>query len=96
VLPVSASDRKRTASIDWKGEIATFSHKPPTPYAHHSLSAVHSGEVLGAEAARLLIARTKRSLGKERQVIMVPMTIVESESDASRPAKPAVADDSHA
>jgi hypothetical protein len=43
-----------------------------------------------------LIARTKRSLGKERQVIMVPMTIVESESDASLPAKPAVADDSHA
>jgi DNA-binding LacI/PurR family transcriptional regulator len=95
VLPVSASDRKRSASIDWKGEIATFSHKPPTPHAHHSLSAVHSGEVLGAEAARLLIARTKRSLGKERQVIMVPMTIVESESDASLPVKPAVADDSH-
>src|SRR4029077_14161695 len=27
VLPVSASDRKRSEPIDWRGEIATFSHK---------------------------------------------------------------------
>jgi hypothetical protein len=40
-----------------------------------------------------LVARTTRSLGEERQVIRVPMTIVESESDAAQPAKPAVVDD---
>jgi DNA-binding LacI/PurR family transcriptional regulator len=95
VLPVSASDRKRSSAIHWTGDIATFSHKPPTPYApYHSLAAVHSGEMLGSEAARLLIARTNRKLGEERQVIMVPMTIVESDSDASQPPLPAVADDS--
>jgi len=95
VLPVSPSDRKRSPSIHWTGEIATFSHKQPTPYApYYSLAAVHSGETLGAEATRLLIARTKRSLGEERQVIMVPMTIVESESEASRPSRAAAADDS--
>jgi hypothetical protein len=49
--------------------------------------------MLGSEATRLLIARTNRKLGEERQVIMVPMTIVESESDASQPPMPAVADD---
>jgi DNA-binding LacI/PurR family transcriptional regulator len=95
VLPVSAADRNRASSIRWTGEIATFSHKPPTPYApYHSLAAVHSGEMLGAEATRLLIARTNRSLGQERKVIRVPMTIVESEPEASQP-KPAVVDDSH-
>ncbi|HEV3101569.1 MAG TPA: GntR family transcriptional regulator [Candidatus Dormibacteraeota bacterium] len=94
VLPVSATDRKRASAIHWTGDIATFSHKPPTPYApYHSLAAVHSGEMLGSEATRLLIARTNRKLGEERQVIMVPMTIVESESDASQPPMPAVADD---
>jgi DNA-binding LacI/PurR family transcriptional regulator len=96
VLPVSAADRNRASSIRWTGEIATFSHKPPTPYApYHSLAAVHSGEMLGAEATRLLIARTNRSLGQERKVIRVPMTIVESEPEASQPPKPAVVDDSH-
>jgi DNA-binding LacI/PurR family transcriptional regulator len=96
VLPVPPSDRKRAPSIHWTGEIATFSHKPPTPYTPYlSVAAVHSGEMLGAEATRLLIARTKRSLGEERQVIRVPMTIVESESDAAQSPKPAVVDDSH-
>lgn len=95
VLPVSTSDRKRALSIRWTGEIATFSHKPPTPYApYDSLAAVHSGEMLGAEATRLLIARTNRSLGQERRVIRVPMTIVESEPESSRAPKPAVVDDS--
>jgi hypothetical protein len=59
------------------------------------VAAVHSGEMLGAEATRLLIARTKRSLGEERQVIRVPMTIVETESDAAQSPKPAIVDDSH-
>jgi len=95
VLPVPAADRKRSSSIRWTGDIATFSHKPPTPFSPYlSVAAVHSGEVLGAEATRLLIARTTRSLGEERRVIRVPMTIVESESDAAQPARPAVADDS--
>ena len=94
VLPVSASDRRRSTSIDWAGEIATFSPKPPAPRSpYHALAAVHSGETLGAEAARLLIARTNRSLSEDRQVIMVPMTIVESSSNASLPTE-AVADDS--
>jgi GntR family transcriptional regulator, arabinose operon transcriptional repressor len=93
VLPVSP-DRKRTPSIDWNGEIATFSHKPPTPYApYHSLAAVHSGETLGAEAAKLLIARTNRSLGPERKMIRVPMAIVESDSETFPLPKPAVMDD---
>jgi GntR family transcriptional regulator of arabinose operon len=96
VLPVPPSDRKRAPSIHWTGEIATFSHKPPTPYTPYlSVAAVHSGEMLGAEATRLLIARTKRSLGEERQVIRVPMTIVETESDAAQSPKPAIVDDSH-
>jgi len=96
VLPVPPSDRKRAPSIHWTGEIATFSHKPPTPYTPYlSMAAVHSGEMLGAEATRLLIARTKRSLGGERQVIRVPMTIVESDSDTLQLPKPAVVDDSH-
>jgi len=95
VLPVSTSDRKRASPIQWTGEIATFSHKRPTPYApYDSLAAVHSGEMLGAEATRLLIARTNRSMGQERKVIRVPMTIVESEPESSRPRKPAVVDDS--
>ena len=94
VLPVPAANRKRTVSIRWDGEIATFSHKPPTPFTPYlSMAAVHSGEMLGAEATRLLVARTTRSLGEERQVIRVPMTIVESESDAAQPPKPAVVDD---
>jgi GntR family transcriptional regulator, arabinose operon transcriptional repressor len=83
VLPVSASDRKRSQPIDWWGEIATFSHKPPAAHApYRVMAAVHSGERLGAEAARLLIARTNQSSREESQVIMVPMTIVESASDA--------------
>jgi len=95
VLPVPAADRKRSSSIRWTGDIATFSHKPPTPFSPYlSVAAVHSGEVLGAEATRLLIARTTRSLGEERRVIRVPMTIVESESEASRPSRAVAADDS--
>jgi len=94
VLPVSASDRKRSSSIHWTGEIASFSHKAPAPHSpYQSMAAVHSGELLGAEAARLLVARTTRSLNDKPQVIMVPMTIVEPESDAAEPPR-AVADDS--
>ena len=94
VLPVSASDRKRSSSIHWTGEIASFSHKAPAPHSpYQSMAAVHSGELLGAEAARLLDARTTRSLNDKPQVIMVPMTIVEPESDAAEPPR-AVADDS--
>ena len=94
VLPVSASDRKRSSSIHWTGEIASFSHKAPAPHSpYQSMAAVHSGELLGAEAARLLVARTTRSLNDKPQVIMVPMMIVEPESDAAEPPR-AVADDS--
>ncbi len=94
VLPVTAPDRKRSPSIDWNGEIATFSHKAPGPHApYHSVAAVHSGEMLGAEAAKLLIGRTNRTLSEERQVVMVPMAIVESSSEpVESPA--AVVDDS--
>jgi DNA-binding LacI/PurR family transcriptional regulator len=94
LLAVSPSDRKRSASLHWAGEIATFSHKAPVAHSpYQSLAAVHSGELLGTEAARLLVARTNRSLNDPPKVIMVPMTIVETESDAAVPAK-AVADDS--
>jgi GntR family transcriptional regulator of arabinose operon len=83
VLPVTAPDRKRSSSFEWRGEIATFSHKAPASRAPYvSLTAVHSGEMLGSEAARLLIARTNRSLSEERQVIMVPMAVVEAASEA--------------
>jgi len=89
VLPVSGSDRKRSQPIDWQGEIATFSHKPPAPHApYRVLAAVHSGERLGSEAARLLIARTNQSPSEDSRVIMVPMAIVESASDA--PESPTV------
>src|SRR6266850_1219008 len=92
VLPVSPSERKRSSSLEWAGEIATFSHKAPAPHSpYQSLAAVHSGEMLGAEAARLLVARTNRSLNDRPKVIMVPMTIVETESDVAEPPK-AVAD----
>ena len=94
VLPVNAPDRKRSPSVDWNGEIATFSHKAPGPHApYHSVAAVHSGEMLGAEAARLLIARTNRTLSEERQVVMVPMAIVESSSEPVE-SRAAVVDDS--
>jgi GntR family transcriptional regulator of arabinose operon len=94
VLPVSAPDRKRSPSYDWRGEIATFSHKPPVSHAAYvSLTAVHSGEMLGSEAARLLIARTNRSLSEERQVIMVPMAVVETASEAPE-SSAAMVDDS--
>jgi GntR family transcriptional regulator of arabinose operon len=83
VLPVTAPDRKRSSSFEWRGEIATFSHKAPASRAPYVLlTAVHSGEMLGSEAARLLIARTNRSLSEERQVIMVPMAVGEAASEA--------------
>ena len=92
-LPASGSDRKASTPTHWQGGMATFSHKAPAPHSPYpALAAVHSGELLGAEAAKLLIARTNMSLGEERQTVMVPMTIVESESEASTPEE-ALADD---
>jgi DNA-binding LacI/PurR family transcriptional regulator len=80
-LSVSAAEQKPRSSLNWMGEIATFSHKPPAPYTpYHALSAVHSGEMLGAEATRLVIARINHTLGEERQVIKVPMNVVTSET----------------
>ena len=80
-LSVSAAEQKPRSSLNWMGEIATFSHKPPAPYTpYHALSAIHSGEMLGAEATRLVIARINHTLGEERQVIKVPMNVVTSET----------------
>src|SRR3989454_2683019 len=83
-LSVSAAEQKPRSSMNWMGEIATFSHKPPAPYTpYHALSAIHSGEMLGAEATRLVIARINHTLGEERQVIKVPMNVVTSETPGS-------------
>ncbi|HLZ57918.1 MAG TPA: GntR family transcriptional regulator [Ktedonosporobacter sp.] len=61
---VSTTKQKSRSSLNWMGEIATFSHKPPAPYTpYHALSAIHSGEMLGTEAAQLVIARIE-SAGK--------------------------------
>lgn len=80
-LSVSTAEQKPRSSLNWMGEIATFSHKSPAPYTpYHALSAIHSGEMLGAEATRLVIARINHTLGEERQVIKVPMNVVTSET----------------
>jgi hypothetical protein len=80
-LFVSATEQKPRSSLNWMGEIATFSHKLLAPYTpYHALSAIHSGEMLGAEATRLVIARINHTLGEERQVIKVPMNVVTSET----------------
>jgi GntR family transcriptional regulator of arabinose operon len=77
--PTGAAPRRTTLS--WKGEIATFSHKAPIPsIPFHVLTAVHSGDMLGAEAARLLIGRIEHALEDDVQTIRVPMNIVASES----------------
>lgn len=82
------------AAIHWRGGMATFSHKAPAPNSpYQPLAAVHSGELLGAEAAKLLIARTNRSLDAEPKIIMVPMAIVESESEAPVLREALAADD---
>jgi GntR family transcriptional regulator of arabinose operon len=64
-------------ALSWVGEIATFSHKSPTSaIPFHVLTAIHSGEMLGAEATRLVIGRIDHSLEDELQTINVPMSIV--------------------
>src|SRR5438876_410282 len=90
-----AKGRRRIAVISYfEVEATSVNHKAHAPHSpYQSMAAVHSGELLGAEAARLLVARTTRSLNDKPQVIMVPMTIVEPESDAAEPPR-AVADDS--
>jgi DNA-binding LacI/PurR family transcriptional regulator len=80
-LPLSTSGQKPRSSINWTGEIATFGHKPPASYTpYHTLTAIHSGEMLGAEATRLVIARMNRTLDEQLQAIKVPMNIVTSET----------------
>jgi GntR family transcriptional regulator, arabinose operon transcriptional repressor len=72
---------KNKPALRWMGEIATFSHKAPTPaIPYHVLTAIHSGEMLGAEATRLVIGRIDHSLEEELQSIKVPMNIVTSDS----------------
>jgi GntR family transcriptional regulator of arabinose operon len=80
-LSASETEQQLEPSINWMGEIASFSHKAPTssiPY--HALTAIHSGEMLGAEATRLVIARIDRALNEEVQAIKVPMSIITSET----------------
>ena len=73
--------RQGKMSLNWTGEMATFGHKPPALYTpYHSLTALHSGESLGAEAARIVIARINGTLEEKRQMIKVPMNIVEDET----------------
>ena len=73
--------RQGKTSLNWTGEMATFGHKPPALYTpYHSLTALHSGESLGAEATRIVIARIKGTLEEKRQMIKVPMNIVEGET----------------
>ena len=78
-LPTGASQHR--TSLSWKGEIATFSHKSPTPsIPFHILTAVLSGQMLGAEAARLLIGRIEHTLDDDLQTVKVPMNFIASES----------------
>jgi DNA-binding LacI/PurR family transcriptional regulator len=86
-----ARPRNRPA-LSWVGEIATFSHKSPTAsIPFHVLTAVHSGEMLGAEAARLVIGRIDQALDEELQTIKVPMNIVASDvRGTSQKAEPSV------
>jgi GntR family transcriptional regulator, arabinose operon transcriptional repressor len=80
-LSASVSGQKSKSPLNWLGEIATFGHKAPTtaiPY--HVLTAIHSGEMLGAEATRLVIGRINHTLEESLQAIKVPMSIVTSET----------------
>jgi GntR family transcriptional regulator of arabinose operon len=80
-LSASVSGPKQKPPLDWAGEIATFGHKLPTaaiPY--HVLTAIHSGEMLGAEATRLVIGRINHTLEESLQAIRVPMSIVTAET----------------
>lgn len=80
-LSASVSGQKNRPPLNWMGEIATFGHKLSTvsiPY--HVLTAIHSGEMLGAEATRLVIARMNHTLEEALQAIKVPMSIVTSET----------------
>jgi GntR family transcriptional regulator, arabinose operon transcriptional repressor len=80
-LSASVSGPKNKPPLNWVGEIATFGHKAPTaaiPY--HVLTAIHSGEMLGAEATRLVIGRINHTLEDALQAIKVPMNMVTSET----------------
>lgn len=80
-LSASVSGLKNKPPLNWMGEIATFGHKSPAvsiPY--HVLTAIHSGEILGAEATRLVIGRINHTLEEALQAIKVPMSIVTSET----------------
>lgn len=80
-LSASVSGQKNKPPLNWMGEIATFGHKSSTvsiPY--HVLTAIHSGEMLGAEATRLVIGRINHTLEEALQAIKVPMSIVRSET----------------
>ncbi len=79
-LSVSAAEQKPRSSLNWMGEIATFSHKPPAPYTpYHALSAVHSGEMLGAEATRLVIARINHTLWGQLELLSYQCSLRVSE-----------------
>lgn len=80
-LSVFANSQKPKSSINWLGKIATFSYKLPVSYTpYHALTAIHSGEMLGAEATRLVIARIDHTLDETPQLIKVPMSIAINET----------------
>jgi GntR family transcriptional regulator of arabinose operon len=80
-LSVFADSQKPKSSVNWLGKIATFSYKLPVSYTpYHALTAIHSGEMLGAEATRLVIARMDHTLDETPQLIKVPMSIATNET----------------